>query len=254
VEALHPVNYLFQKSKICRPYPPGVKEIGEILRGTAFFPGASGLWSTEPGKPLPPMPIGGVMVLGHNFDTEAGFNRTRASSTESEVSSSTTWRNLLPLPDEIAIPKGACFFTNAYMGLIVGPSAEGKFPGAHYPGFVKRWQEFLAEQIKAIQPKLILTLGQWVPPFLADLSPDLRFWRAPIGSQKKLQTLDSANRSLIYPVRFPSIAEPTVVLALTHPSRYHANVVRRRSGDLKGADAEKALLREAWSKYQEISR
>ena len=43
----------------------------EKTRGTTFFPG--GLWSPDPEKGLPPMPVGGVMVLGRDFYSEAGY-------------------------------------------------------------------------------------------------------------------------------------------------------------------------------------
>ena len=57
------------------PYPKGVVPVPERLPGTAFFPGAAGLWAFDPDAPLPPMPVGGVMVLGHDFYSEAGYRR-----------------------------------------------------------------------------------------------------------------------------------------------------------------------------------
>ena len=57
-------------------YPNGVIKIPERLDGTAFFPGGWGLWNTQPHELPPPVPIGGSLVIGHNFDSEAGFQRS----------------------------------------------------------------------------------------------------------------------------------------------------------------------------------
>lgn len=55
----------------------------ERLGGTAFFPGGAGLWDARLGRALPPMPVGGVMVLGHDFYSEAGFRKFAARRGES---------------------------------------------------------------------------------------------------------------------------------------------------------------------------
>jgi hypothetical protein len=65
---MHPVDRLFQALCEVEPYPPGVCPIPRRIVGPAFFPGGAGLWEAEPGSDsLPPMPIHGIMVLGHDF-------------------------------------------------------------------------------------------------------------------------------------------------------------------------------------------
>lgn len=62
---LHPIETLYQLLDIFGPHHAGVVPITKHIGGTAFFPGGSGLWGTQPGAPFPPMPIGGVMIVGH---------------------------------------------------------------------------------------------------------------------------------------------------------------------------------------------
>ena len=211
----------------------------ERLPGTAFFPGGMGLWHPAGGDPSP-MPVGGMMVLGHDFYSEAGYRRFLANRGES--TRGPTWRNLLALLDRAGIGPERCFFTNAYMGLRAGSQNTGRFPGARDPGFVGRCRAFLAEQIQAQEPRLILTLGSHVPAVLAPLSEDL----APWLKASSLKALDEAGCPLIRDARFPSVPHLGVtVAALVHPSIRWASVLRRRYAGLTGDAAELTLLREA---------
>lgn len=180
------------------------------------------------------------MVLGHNFDSVTGFQRSLAS--DGENMNGETWRNLRYLLDHVGIPKELCFFTNVYMGLIDRPSAVGTFPGAKDPGFVHRCRLFLAEQMRAIQPQLILTLGKEVLHVLPELSADLR--RGWAGA-RTLAQLDQRGSALVYPVTFADVAHPVAVAALTHPALRYANIGRRRFGGLEGNEAELALIHQA---------
>lgn len=66
MQETHPVDRLFDRLRDISPYPDGVVPIPDPIEGTAFFPGGAGLWGTEPDTPLPPMPIGQVMIPGHD--------------------------------------------------------------------------------------------------------------------------------------------------------------------------------------------
>lgn len=163
----HPVEDLFNALKTVEPYPDGVKPVPKMLSGTAFFPGGSGLWLGESGSwntpsDRPDMPIGKVMILGHNFDSEGGYKYTESMKGQHELESHTWW-NLRPLLREVDIPLEDCFFTNAFMGLKEGEDNTGEFPGVNDLGFVQRCQSFLDKQIEVQKPRLILTLGSWVP-------------------------------------------------------------------------------------------
>jgi uracil-DNA glycosylase len=240
------MNYLFALHDQLGSYPNGVIRISERITGTAFFPGGYGLWNTQPNEPLPPMPVGGIMVIGHNFDSEAGFEHSLSHAGENLKGS--TWRNLLAFLKQVEILPERCFFTNAYVGLQSGDHAIGPFPGERDPEFVCWCQNFLLEQIKLMQPRLILTLGAYVPSFLAPLSPEIRcVW----SGVKRLTTLDEQEAALVYPSYFEGVLHPTAVVALTHPAYRHMNVKYRRYGNLKGEAAEQALVRDALTRQED---
>lgn len=229
------IDSLFEKLQSIDHYPEGVIRARARISGTAFFPGGNGLWDAEQD-----LPIAKVMVLGHNFDSEKGFEKSLAQGQENTKGA--TWRNLLDLLGAVNISPLDCFFTNAYMGIKQGDEATGKFPGAKNPQFVDACQKFLLEQIKAQQPKLIITLGNHVPAFIAPLSRELTSW----CDCESVTTLDAMNRQLISPVHFSEIAEyATTIAALTHPSFRRLNVKYRKYNGLTGNDAELSLLKDA---------
>lgn len=198
---------------------------------TAFFPGGFGLWRDDVSQPLPSWPFGGVMVLGHNFHSESGYRDSMEAGRESEQQP--TWRHLLALLRRADIDKGECFFTSAVMGL----ATTGPFPGRNDGAFATRCQRFLRTQLAAQRPRLILTLGRWVPRLLAPLSADLEAW----SEAKTFAQIDEA--PMRAPVRFP-MAIQSVVVALVHPSLRHLAVRLRRYKGLQGDDAEVAMLRD----------
>jgi hypothetical protein len=81
----------------------------------------------------------------------------------------------------------------------------------------------MAEQIRVVRHALIGTLGLYVPPFLAPLSPDLRGWLT-------VETTEDINddNALFPRVTFKREGWSATVVALTHPSQYQANVRHRR--------------------------
>jgi uracil-DNA glycosylase len=243
VSGLHPVEHLFARlEEKFTSYPPGVVRVPKVIPGTAFFPGGYGLWGTEAGEPLPPLPKGGVMVLGHNFDSEAGFANSLKNGGENLKGA--TWRPLLLLLELVGIPKERCFFTNFYMGLIQGSNPLGEFPGARDADFIRRCQRFLALQMSIVQPKLILTLGKEILKAVAALSPDLKSWAAA----ESLGMLDQHNNALVYPSIFAGVPHAVAVVALTHPALRHLNIGRRRYKTFVGNVAEQAMLKDALDK------
>lgn len=78
---------------------------------------------------------GGIIVIGHNFDSEAGFKRSFTHG--GEDMNGPTWRNLLAFLRSVDISPARCFFTNAYVGLMPGDKATGPFAGAKDPQFVE---------------------------------------------------------------------------------------------------------------------
>lgn len=243
---MHPIEDLFRHlAPDVEPYPEGVVRPDGHIPGTAFFPGGSGLWMPN-GLTRPPMPTGGVMVLGHDFHSETGFKASLAQGTEFPERPANgyrvpaTWIALRRLLDEARVPLERCFFTNAYMGLREGHGNTGPFPGARDPAFVARCRRFFLRQLDAQQPAVILSLGIWVPRFLAPLSSQLDQW----SRAKRMKDLDDAG-PIVHNVSFSGSRLSCTVAALTHPSLRGPNVRRRRYDGATGHEAEIALLIEA---------
>lgn len=246
---MHPVKALFAAMRRIEPYPPGVVRVPTRIPGTAFFPGGYGLWGVRPNAALPPMPIGGVMVLGHDFHSEEAFAHTLRQGTEVPATRGAgrivpTWSGLCPVLCEAGLPLDRCFFTNAYMGLRQGAGVSGRFPGSRDPQFVKRCQSFFLRQVEVQRPAVLLTLGRWVPAFVAPLSPRL----APWLEVRSLADVDDKRRPVVLDVKFDRTTAPTCsVVALTHPSVRGPSVPRRRFGSLTGHPAEIAMIKKAVS-------
>lgn len=243
----HPVDQLFREMHSVEPYPPGVVPVPGRIPGIAFFPGGAGLWGASPNAPLPTMPVGGIMVLGHDFHSEAGFRQSLAQGTEVVDGpqpghrTPPTWTGLRQLFGEVGIALESCFFTNAYMGLRKGDGTTGRFPGSLDKEYIGRSRAFLLRQIASQQPSVILTLGTWVPSFIAPLSPQLTHWKN-VGSIKKLDDMGP----VVHDVTFPGTsAKPCAVAALTHPSLRSANINRRHYKGVQGHASEVMMIRDA---------
>jgi len=235
-EAPRTIEELWRARESVAPYPDGVIPVPELIRGTAFFPGGRGFWlPTADSRPV--VESGGIMVLGHDFHSEVGYRESLARG--AEASTQPTWRQLVRILRDSAIPLEMCFFTNFYMGLRKGHQTTGTFPGAKDPGFVTRCREFFKVQLAVYRPQLILTLGRFVPPQLAPLSAALTPWAgAPslkridrVGPVFSQVTLDTSSRPL-----------QTSVVTLTHPSLRHLSVHHRRYAGFEGETAERAML------------
>lgn len=225
------------------PYPDGVVAVPEELPFTAFFPGGAGVMLDEQGG-KPPFPSGKVMIVGHNFYHLAGFELMRHK--QKRDAGTPTWRNLKSTLARADIALEDCFFTNAYQGLMDTDSSMGAFPGAKHEAFVERCREFFRFQLSVCQPKLVVTLGVHVPPFLAPLSDELcAKWLNEQGKQLTFAQIDANAGGLIATtVRDADGRERELTwVALTHPAQQWPNVKRRRFDGLESYEAEEALLR-----------
>lgn len=237
---MHASEKLWRLHHAVAPYPPDVIPVPQLISGTAFFPGGRGVWQWEPQSPLPALPVGGVMVLGHDFHSETGYHASLARGWE--LRSQPTWRQLTGLLEAAGIPLVQCFFTNVYMGLRKGGRATGRFPGASDSGFVGRCLDFLGVQVGAFRPRIILTLGGYVPSLLARLSDDLEAWRGVtrLIDIDRIGPVDTGAR-----IQSNKCTVRAAVAALTHPSQRSLNVRRRRYRNRVGHDAELLMLRDA---------
>ena len=236
-KTIRTIEELFELLDQLKSYPDGVIKIPGRIGGTAFFPGGLGLWNVKPHTSPPPMPVGGSLIVGHNFDSEVGFQRSFQQG--SENLNGATWRPLLAFLQQVGIHPEHCFFTNAYVGLRAGNRAMGTFAGARDPDFVRWCRSFLLEQIRLMQPRLILTLGINVPRFLAPLSPELQqVW----SEVTEFCMLDKQKVALVYPTTFLGGPHPVAVVALTHPAYRRLNVKSRCYENQQGDEAEHALV------------
>jgi hypothetical protein len=226
-------------------YPPGVQPVPKPIEFTAFFPGGYGVWGARAGKPVPPIPRGGIMVVGQDFYTARGYRQIVRAGEKSLIAR--TWTHLRELLEEVGIDLSRCFFTNAYMGLRNGGRNVGEFPGARDAAFVEVCRQFFREQLRAVAPRCVLTLGRFVPGFMAPLSPQLACW----DGVRSLRTLDAAGTSLITAAEFPDVlGSPVVMGVLVHPSFRPRTVASRRYAGTEGDAAEIALVRAALSAAQ----
>lgn len=237
--SLHIAEQLWHAHTAVAPYPDGVLPVPQPIAGTAFFPGGYGLWRPDVSAPLPRFPVGGVIVLGHDFHSQTGYEESLGRGHESMTQP--TWNNLLRLLREVEIPEEWCFFTNVYMGLRAGEQKTGVFPGSRDAAFIERCRRFLAEQLATQRPRLILTLGVYAPLVLAPLSPELTDWQDATG----FKALDRRG-PVRHGVRFRGAdgVEATVV-ALIHPCLRHAGVRHRTYKGVHGHAAERAMLEDA---------
>jgi uracil-DNA glycosylase len=159
---------------LVRSYHPDVRNTGstlsELIPGTAFFPGGTGLWrGNQPFGRLPDsFPDAPVMFLGHNFDSIRAHDDSMLKGGEGQ---SLFWRILLAYLSHAHIGPEKCFFTNALMGLKPG-SAVGSMPAI--PGYHDECQAFLNSQIEIVKPSLIVALGQKAFSRVSKLSPAIR--------------------------------------------------------------------------------
>jgi hypothetical protein len=228
-------------------YPAHVLPIPGRIDGTAFFPGGSGLHLENRDLNSIEFPFGGVMILGHNFDSEPGFKKSY--DVGKEQLGRGTWGPLLKLLGAVAIPPEQCFFTNAFMGLCEG-SDNKSYQGRRDPAFRAACLSFLKFQIEIQRPRFILALGLHVPPLLACASPDLTAWKGKAKARScdpKLFLKDLDAALMFNAARFElddGSVHTALVTAIAHPSD-RRNGARRT---LRGFDGEVDLVRMAWEK------
>lgn len=236
----HLSHRLFAELCQLKLHATGVMPVPKQIQGTSFFPGGVGLWVDQIGN-IPPFPVGGVMILGHDFHSFSGYEASRKAGKESDKSP--TWKNLIELLQLVSISTEQCFYTNAYMGLREGSKTTGKFPGASSEIFKQKCQQFFLHQTSVQKPSLIVSLGGHVPLFLAPLSKQLRSWE----NTNRFSDRDCRNLSLIDNVTFDGCdAPPCVVTSILHPSYRKANIHRRQWSSFQGDEAEIAMLKQAW--------
>ena len=216
------------------PHPEGIRPVFADIPGPAFFPGGTGVLRGD--RACRTLPRGGVLVLGHNFDKEAGYEATKRRGREDLTNA--TWRGLRALLGECGVALDECFFNNALMGVMRTASAMGRHPGHLDSAFRAGCRAVFAEAMSLQAPRSVLALGIPAVNFLGETVPALDAWRA-------VQTFADLDAS--GPVRrgaaTPGHAGRFSAAGLVHPSYRHVNARRRRYGGLTGHAAEVAMVK-----------
>ena len=214
-------------------YPErAVERMRAFALGTAFFPAGAGL--VPPGRPLPADP---VMFVAHVFDAPSFAYVLGPGGGSERTERNRTWAGLRALLDGAALAQERCFLTNALVGVKVGRPCG---PVAAGPQYRRQCATFLREQVLAVRPRVIVTLGTPAMTVLKAADADLaERWHA----YETLGALDRANppAHVESDVRFGSHVVRRVV-ALGHSCSWASRRIYRGE---RGARADAALLRDA---------
>ena len=217
--------------------PAGVSHPPFQSTAIDFFPGGTGMC-----VPNAPFPIGGVMVLGHNYGSDLDFARNvHLAETSWHDSIWPTRRNTYIALRRWGIEPSRCFFTNFYPGFVTTRDEDGRpfhvgpHPHANDAAFVCASREFFVRQVQTQRPRAVLVLGPQVPPLLARLDRRLHAWEPWPG----FAALDASGASV---VRGLTLGRHTFSMCVVaHPSMPNAR--HRAFGALEGAKAEDAIVR-----------
>lgn len=234
----HPSHELFERIQQFGDFPSGVTSIPRQLQGTSFFPAGVGLLVDKHNTELPRFPVGGIMILAHDWGTVGDFKLYEEQ--DEERLTNPTWRNMLPFLERTGIPADDCFFTNFFVGLRTAKSSVGAFPGAKDPVCVRTCQRFLTQQIDMQRPRLVLALGAYVPKMIAHMSDDLEPWER----FDSFKAMDRQNLASFRNVKIRNSDHSFSVASLVHPCYRQRNARLRRWRGFEGDEAEVNLVKE----------
>lgn len=162
----HPVERLWRRLPEVVPeelHPPQLTPVGDQrIEGTGF-PGSHGLYQPDAdADELPPFPHGGLMLVGHHLqDGETLRNRMVAERTPGDADRPATayWERVHAMLDAAHIPRESVFSTNAHPALPSHRFQEGMLPRDGTEQWRAAAAEFLLEQIREMEPSVIVLLG-----------------------------------------------------------------------------------------------
>jgi len=86
------------------------------------------------------------MVVGQDFGKEADVKNARVNGENIETVS--TWKQIIPMLDNLGIEPGKCFFTNFLMGVRTANSNLGPSPGLKDEKYLADCLTFFEYQVK----------------------------------------------------------------------------------------------------------
>ncbi len=203
---------LFEETKTIHYEGSGMKPIPSMKK-IGFFPGGNGMWNGQG-----TLAEKDVLILGQDFNNETAYLKFEEDDQRSEDPLSrknATWWNLRALLGALHIELDRCFFSNVFMGMRSGSqSATGACPGISNTAYYQSNIAFLKVQIAAIQPNLILLLGeQPVRALQAGFPEILTDWS---GFKTMTELLTAPHRSPILEAEI--LNQKVIVAAVLHPS------------------------------------
>ncbi len=212
-------------------YPKGVvHEIRPKVRGRSFFPGGCGLsggfQATLRSRP--------IMLVGQDFGNLDYWSTLDANQDEKLQG---TWSGLMRMIQPTGVDLSDCFLSNALLGVRISPEIDGPSPGLDYSEYVGASVEFLLEQIRIVQPSVVVTLGAVPTSLVARKLGLASALRAPtskkVAEWKEIDDLELQVKSDVIVLGCKAFTFASSV----HPDRYWLHTKHRSFGDLKGADA-----------------
>lgn len=225
---------LFEKmKKTIKNYPILLVPItNKRLKGTAFFPAGDGVYK-EKNESI--KNYYQIMVVGQDYDNEDNYEKVQKLPNQSELDNkNTTWRNLIKILGKDIVKQ--CFFTNAIMGLRVGNTKNTGVSVAFKKGneqFLNENISFFKEQVRVMQPEIIICFGAQIPRFIGKCFPDKFPDLNKIKSFKQLDYSDFKDQNKLF------FDEKSIkIIFITHPSLYYVNASKR----LGGIEFERKLI------------
>lgn len=214
VVVMHPVEHFWAILQDFDGYPPDVTPVPELLPGTAAFAASAGLVREAGTHRLPPFPYGGLMVVGHNLDNRAGYERRRALGTSHgdlvPGPPMSTWQGLYKLLDNAGVPRHMLFFTNVFVGLKEGKPT-GRFSAYPAPEFRSWCAEFLGHQVRTMRPRAVLILGGHACRAIAGLATPVPWPQGPLPPPRVVTARISGFETILVPVHHTSLQKRIVL-------------------------------------------
>lgn len=233
------INLLKEKLKQIIPpekYPQNIMIECPHKESISFFPGGKGLY-----KNVLCFPTGKIMVVGQDWGTNEAYNSDINNDDEKNLKGA-TWSNIKKIFDKTDIKMDWCFFTNAIMGLRTNDKILGKSPAFKNIDFIELCKKYFIEQLNVCKPKIIISLGTYVPLFLQSLFDDdnFEFFRKKISFKE----IDKNNKSVLYNIKLKNYSQKVNIIFLTHPSLYFVNVRWRKYQGKEKMEAEIQMIKD----------
>ncbi len=188
------------------------------LPGPAFFPEGFGLQNPTTDASWPE-----IMAIGHNFGCE---NYRDAINPVGQEDDKSTWRNLRNLLEDADVPIDCCYMTNWFIGLQPGDAQVGQFLTQSDFRYESECNELLLDQMRTLNPDVILLLGLPVVGRAHQIMPTLTPW----ANAANWGAVDSSSLGPVaFGVEVPGAGIRANVVALLHPSFSPPNQRLRRS-------------------------